>query len=209
MTYAELKLPVVRIHPSHKSGNLTPSLRSRGIIAKFGAFQHGGAGTSDHVGQRRRETNARRDAARRARRRRGQTRINPAATRARPAPPRRSSLPVSRASHDKRFQMTPPLGRVNLCCAWRGVLLCHGSRTRNAPNAQCPSRWNEMRRPSIFKTRGLVISGCGLKWPDPRSHLRVQSVKALSDRCQMITMCTHSADTGVSWFLGSGHFQLG
>ncbi len=29
-------------------------------------------------------------------------------------------------------------------------------------------------RPGIFKTRGLVISGCGLKWPDPRSgHLQL------------------------------------
>ncbi len=34
----------------------------------------------------------------------------------------------------------------------------------------------------IFKTRGLVISGYGLKWPDPRSRLP-------SDRYQMIAMC--------------------
>ncbi len=26
-----------------------------------------------------------------------------------------------------------------------------------------PCQWNEMRRPGIFKTQGLVISGCGLK----------------------------------------------
>ncbi len=27
--------------------------------------------------------------------------------------------------------------------------------------------WNEMRRPGIFKTQGLVISGCGLKCETP------------------------------------------
>ncbi len=31
------------------------------------------------------------------------------------------------------------------------------------------SRLTRMRRPSIFKTRGLVISGCELKWQEPRS----------------------------------------
>ncbi len=32
-------------------------------------------------------------------------------------------------------------------------------------------RWNEMRRPGIFNTWGLVISGGGLKLPNTGSHL--------------------------------------
>ncbi len=46
-----------------------------------------------------------------------------------------------------------------------------GVSEANSPEVSrcCVYRWNEMRRPGIFKTQGLVISGCGLKWPDPWS----------------------------------------
>ncbi len=48
------------------------------------------------------------------------------------------------------------------------------------------SWWNKMRRPGIFKTRGLVISGYELKWPDPGS-----------DHCQL--GCNYLAP--VTWSL--------
>ena len=69
-----------------------------------------------------------------------------------------------------------------------------------------------MRRPGIFKTRGLVISRCRLKCPDPRSHLRVQSGLPETRDKKRIFLCFHKgvepSDFGsnpsqslFSWFL--------
>ncbi len=58
-----------------------------------------------------------------------------------------------------------------------GVVLRGGLRVERktprktfAPYAETVSFFT-LRRPGFFKTHGLVISVCGLKWPDPGSHL--------------------------------------
>ncbi len=63
---------------------------------------------------------------------------------------------------------------------------CLCGRKHNMSCARCvqwqrlPVRWNKMRRPGIFSTLGLVISGCALKLARPWVTLQVQSVKAPS-----------------------------